>query len=166
MEIQSFTLDTGASPAVAAMRDAESDAAREVCAGMVPGRAAPDSVQKFTAAERREIAAIQNRENAEGYPILMRTPALPQQNGKSAAIQRKMVEAAHQRGLRVVEDRAHHHAPEFLRTEPLAICEHAHGYVVVIYDECDPDVEFGNPIARFGSVAECEAFIKGVGESK
>ena len=205
MEIQSFALDTGASPAVAAARDAERKVTWEVFDGMIPGRAAPDSVQTFTAAERKRITAIQNRENAEGCPQSMRTPEMPHQSGKLSpkrdAKMTRLALAMHAsltgdqfepdwtggevrdrtivgfdrtfthymevsaflRGLRAIGERAHHHCPELLRTEPLAVREHAHGYVVVVHDGAsDPDAEFGSPVSRFGTVAECEAFIDGV----
>ena len=67
------------------------------------------------------------------------------------------------RGRRAVANRAHHYIPDAIIDAPLAICEHAFGFVVVIYDdEMDPDVEHGSPTARFGTIAECDAFIAGV----
>ena len=203
--METIALETGAPADAIALRYADSRAAQAVIEGMTPGRAAPDSTQTFTKAERKEIAAIQNRENAEGFPQPMRTPELPKQIRQcSPKLDAKMTRAAlalhasltgdqfepewtvgevrdrvivgfdrtfahHMevsaflRGLRAIRERVHHHAPEFLRTDPLAICEHSIGYVVVAHDgECDPDAEFGNPVERFGTVAECEAFIDGV----
>ena len=74
-----------------------------------------------------------------------------------------MEASAFLRGLRAVAERAHHHCPESLLSAPLAVVEHAFGFVVVEFDdEMDPGVEFGSPVARFGTVAECDAFIAGV----
>ena len=67
------------------------------------------------------------------------------------------------RGFRAIAERPHYNDAEALFRGPLAVCEHSVGFVVVTHDaETDPEVEWGSPLARFGTVAECEAYIAGV----